>query len=141
MPLTYHPKPGALVVVDFDRAFRMPEMVKSRLCVVVSPAIKARKGLCTVVPLSTTAPHEIMPYHLEFMIPFDVSSHWSQGPVWLKGDMIYSVGFHRCSLVRLGKQGGRRVYQTEALPGDLFRRVRSCVLHGLGLSSLTKHLP
>lgn len=54
--------------------------------------------------------------------------------------MVYSVGFHRANLLHLGKADGKRVYQTTPLPLDLFRSVQKAVLHGLGMSDLTKHL-
>lgn len=43
--------------------------------------------------------------------------------------------------VRAGKDStGTRVYQTSVLNDDLFAVVKRCVLHGLGLSTLTKHV-
>jgi len=58
-----------------------------------------------------------------------------------QGGLVNAVGFHRLDLLRLGKDtDGRRIYQTTALPRDLMRTVRRCVLHGMGLSTLTKHL-
>jgi mRNA interferase MazF len=128
------------VLVDFDAAFKEPEMVKPRLCVVLSKPIQARPDLLTVVPLSMTVPDKVMPYHLEFEIPFELPPRWGKARRWLKGDMIYSVGFQRVDLLRLGKDGGKRIYQTATLPDDLFRSIQKAVLHGLSLSGLTKHL-
>ena len=53
-----------------------------------------------------------------------------------------AVGFHRLDLIRYEKDkfGGRRRYYTTPLSGDQIKKVRACVLHGLGLFSLTKHL-
>jgi len=139
--LSFHPRQGTIVRVDFDGAFKTPEMIKPRLCVVVSKPIQARTGLCTVVPLSTTPPGVVMPYHLEIEIPFALPERWGNTPRWLKGDMIYSVGFHRVDLLSLGKSPeGRRLYQTEALPAPILRQVQAALLHGLGLSELTRHL-
>lgn len=64
-------------------------MQKPRLCVVLSKPIKARVGLCTVVPPSTTPPDPAMPYHLEIDVPFALPEPWGNLPRWLKGDMIY----------------------------------------------------
>jgi mRNA interferase MazF len=140
MPVTYHPRQGCIVHVSFDEAFKEPEMVKSRLCVVVSKPIQARPNLCTVIPLSTTAPNKIMPYHYQLTIPFPLPDRWSAKTCWAKCDMIYSAGFHRVDLLRLGKESGRRIYQTECIPDESFRNLQRAMLHGLGLSYLTKHL-
>lgn len=141
MPVTYHPIQGSIVTVSFEPGFIVPEMVKRRLCVVLSPAMKSRAGLCTVVPLSTTPPSKQMPYHCKLSIQFDLPKEWGNTERWVKGDMIYSVGFHRVDLLRLGKdRSGKRIYQTRVLGDDDFQSVRRCVLHGLGLSALTKSL-
>jgi hypothetical protein len=42
--LKFHPKPGAILVCDY-RGFVEPEMVKTRLCFVVSPRLRKRKYL------------------------------------------------------------------------------------------------
>ncbi|MBZ0128516.1 MAG: type II toxin-antitoxin system PemK/MazF family toxin [Rhodobacteraceae bacterium] len=141
MALRYHPKQGSIVRVSFDDAFRAPEMVKPRLCVIVSKPIQARPNLCTVVPLSTTAPTVVMPYHCKLDIPFDIPMPWGNLTRWVKGDMVYAAGFHRVDLLRLGKDGkGQRIYQISTLPEDTLAQIQKCVLHGLGLSGLTKHL-
>jgi len=139
--LTFHPKQGTIVRVRFDGAFKEPEMVKPRLCVVISKPMKARPALCTVVPLSTTAPARIMPYHCELDIPFDLPDRWGRKRRWVKGDMVYSAGFHRVDLLLLGKdRSGKRIYQTRTLETTDMKMVQASVLHGLALSDLTKHL-
>ena len=141
MPIAFHPPQGAIVRVDFDAAFKVPEMVKPRLCVVLSKAMKARPGLLTVVPLSLTPPEPVMPYHVQLRVPFVLPKDWGDAPRWVKGDMVMAMGFHRVDLLRLGKAlDGKRVYQTRALPDDLLRQVQRAVLHGLALSELTGHL-
>ncbi|WP_104018266.1 type II toxin-antitoxin system PemK/MazF family toxin [Roseovarius nitratireducens] len=141
MALKFHPKQGTILRVRFDGAFKEPEMVKPRLCVVISKPIQARFGLCTVVPLSTTPPNKPMPYHCEIDIPFRLPDRWGQRTRWLKGDMVYSAGFHRMDLLLLGKdRNAKRIYQTQTLAAADMARVQACVLHGLSLSSLTRHL-
>ncbi len=55
--------------------------------------------------------------------------------------MVNAVGFHRVDLLCLGKdKDGKRIYQNQVLPDDMFKEVKKCILHGLGLSALTKHL-
>lgn len=116
-------------------------MDKKRLAIVLSPDIRARIKLVTVVPLSLTPPQKILPFHKQIDIPFVLPKEWGNVTRWIKGDMVNAVGFHRVDLLRLGKdRDGRRIYQLEVLPDALFTEVRRCVLHGMGLSALTKHL-
>lgn len=141
MPIKEHPPQGSIVTVDYSIGFKEPEMVKARLAVVLSPKIMARPHLCTVVPLSLTEPSTVMPFNKLIEIPFEMPKSWGNAERWIKGDMINAVGFHRVDLLRLGKTStGKRIYQMEALPDELFKIVRRCVLHGMGLSKLTKHL-
>ena len=138
MPIKEHPSPGTILICDFT-GMKEPEMVKRRPVVVISPKITARSGLCTVVALSTVRPGKIMPYHLELTLA--LPPPWDGGPNWLKGDMVYAMSFHRLDFVRLGKSfGGQRQYLYKPLPDMQMRAIRRCVLHGLGLSALTKHL-
>jgi len=138
MGLLYHPKQGALVLVRFDQSFKEPEMVKPRPCVVVSKAMKSRPNLLTVVPLSTTVPDPVMPWHAEIAVDLELPPRWARQTCWVKGDMLYAVGFHRADLFSLGRgPDGRRVYQNASLPMDTFRQVQRCVLEGLSLSHLT----
>ncbi|WP_417589305.1 type II toxin-antitoxin system PemK/MazF family toxin [Pararhodobacter oceanensis] len=141
MAIRFHPPQGTIVRVNFDGAFKTPEMVKPRLCVVISKPIKARPGLCTVVPLSTTVPNPRMPFHCLLSIPFELPERWRQIERWVKADMVYAAGFHRIDLLVLRKdRSGKRVYQTRTIPPEDLTRIQASVLHGLGLSSLTRHM-
>ncbi|MFZ4526570.1 MAG: type II toxin-antitoxin system PemK/MazF family toxin [Chlorobium sp.] len=90
MNLSYHPKQGTIVICDF-KGFVAPEMVKRRPVVIVSPRMRQREGLCTIVPLSTTPPNDSEAYHYKLYInpvlpkPYDAEFHW------VKADMIYTV--------------------------------------------------
>lgn len=139
LAITYHPPRGAIVRANFNQGFKVPEMVKPRLCVVVSPQIEARPGLCTVVPLSTSEPKVIQAYHYKFEIPFVMPKDWGNQPRWAKCDMICAVGFHRLDLLRLGKDDrGRRRYQTNVLSNRHLEEICNCILASLGLPPLTK---
>ena len=128
-------------MVNYEKGFKNPEMDKTRLAIVLSPDIKARVKLVTVVPLSLSEPENIHPFHQQIDIPFALPQRWGNQPRWIKGDMVNAVGFHRVDLLRLGKnRQGQRIYQMEALEEELFIIVKRCVLHGMGLSTLTKHL-
>ncbi len=141
MALTYHPARGSIVTVNFAPGFVPPEMVKLRLAIVLSPAIRARVGLCTVVPLSTTPPDKVMPYHCKYTVPFAMPKNWGNIERWVKGDMVTTVGWHRMNLLVLGKdKSGKRIYQQQVIDEADFVRIMRCTLHGMGLSALTKHL-
>lgn len=142
MAIREHPPIGTLLMCDFDQGFREPEMIKRRLVAVISPKIADRFGLCTVVSLSTSVPDPVMAYHCQIDVRPRLPDHYISDGVWVKGDMIYSVGFHRLDFVRLPKgPGGQRNYYTLPLSGENVNKIRKCVLSSIGLLNLTKHLP
>jgi mRNA interferase MazF len=142
MAINEHPLVGAVVLCDFNSGFRVPEMVKRRPAIVLSPKIFGRPGLCTVVALSTDPPDPVMPYHKQINLDPLLPAPWDSEGVWVKGDMINAVGFHRLDLVRLGKdRSGKRKYLLTPQCSENIKIVRKCVLTAIGLSVLTKHLP
>lgn len=141
MPPKFHPKQGSIVIVDYRTGFTPPEMVKRRLAVVLTPEMTDRPDLCAVVPLSTTQPLPMRPYHTELNIRFMLPKPWADTRRWVKGDMVAVIALNRIELLRFKQQqGGRRRYQTTCLDDITFKRVQRCALHGLGFSSLTKYL-
>ncbi|MAW99550.1 MAG: hypothetical protein CMN72_07855 [Sphingomonas sp.] len=140
MAIREHPKPGSILTCDYSVGFRVPEMVKRRPVVVISPKIMNRHHLCTVVALSTSEPDPVMPYHCQIDIRPQLPAPFQSDGIWVKGDMVNSVGFHRLDLIRLGTSNGKRQYLYDPIDADTLRRIRQCVLHGMGMSILTKHL-
>jgi mRNA interferase MazF len=141
MSIREHPPIGTVMLCDFNAGFKIPEMVKRRPCVVISPKIALRPGLCTVVALSTDAPYPIMPYHCQIDLRPELPEPWKSDGVWVKGDMVNAVGFHRLDLIRLGKDfGGKRQYLLTPLSVENIKKIRHCVLTAIGLGTLTKHL-
>jgi len=141
MAIREHPLKGSILYCDFNQGFTEPEMVKRRPIIVISPKIKGRDGLCTVVALSTTPPHPIMPYHAQLDINPPLPSYFDSKGVWIKGDMVYSVGFQRLDLISFGKDPtGKRVYYLSTISLDQLKIVQSCILRGMGMQTLTKHL-
>ncbi|MBM3084813.1 type II toxin-antitoxin system PemK/MazF family toxin [Chelatococcus daeguensis] len=139
MPLKFHPEPGTVLICDFDSGFREPEMVKRRPVVVISPRLKRRTGLVSVVPLSTTPPDPIEDYHCEVRMEPPLPKPFDSPTAWVKADMLYTVGFQRLELVRTGRdQYGKRKYLTPVLAPAELARIQHCVLVALGLSGLTK---
>lgn len=120
-------------------------MVKAnRPVVVLTPAMQGRENLVTVVALSTQKPNPVMSYHLE--IPkkcMPMLGRFQQGSSWLKGDMIYAVGFHRLDLIKLRQknpQTGKRVYFNNCLGRDRMKDVYACVLEAMNLGHITAHI-
>lgn len=92
MAIREHPPLGTLLLCDFGSGFKPPEMVKRRLVVVISPRIKARPGLCTVVALSTTLPKPVWPTTLSStsapacLIGWKATASGSRATWWPRSD-------------------------------------------------------
>jgi len=140
MGLQFHPKPGTIVICDFGQGFRVPEMVKRRPAIVVSPQIQGRPNLCTIVPMSTGIPKIKQSYHVE-LPNLVLPAPYDQGPNWVKADMIFASAYSRLDLIRSGNSpAGQTVYATLCLSDTDLRLVRAAMRYSLGLSKLTKHL-
>lgn len=141
MALAEHPPVGLILTCNFEPGFKEPEMVKRRPVVVISPKMRGRENVCTVVALSTTAPARAMPFHCQIDIRPRLPAHFDSDGVWVKGDMVYTVGLHRLDFIRLGKDAnGKRRYYTHSTSHDNLTEIRRCVLNGMGLGALTNHL-
>lgn len=113
--------------------FRPPEMVKRRPAIVVSPRLPHRDGLCSVVPISLTAPAHDVPYvvKLNFTEPLPVP--FDSPIAWAKCDLVAAVSFERLDLFRTARdQQGKRKYLTLKLSDEDFDRVKLGILCGLG---------
>jgi uncharacterized protein YifN (PemK superfamily) len=135
MAIQYPVGPGTILRCDYSRGgFKPPEMVKARPAIVVSPRLPHRDGLCTVVPLSGTAPDHQVPYvvRLEFEAP--LPSPFAFSVVWAKCDMLATVAFERLDLFRTERdQYGRRKYLHPKLSSDQLEKVQEGVMKALGL--------
>ena len=115
MAISFHPKAGMVLMCDF-RGMIAPEIVKVRPVVVISPSKLRRKGLCTVVPLSTTAPDPVELFHC--LLPGDPLRKGMS--TWAKCDLVQSVAVTRLDRIRVGK--GQ--YVCAAIPLDLLWELR-----------------
>lgn len=141
MPLNFNPPPGLILVCDYNTGFREPEMVKRRPVVVISPRLRQRSGLCTVVPLSGTPPDHEQDYHCCLEMKPLLPKPWDSKWFWVKGDMIATVAFSRLELVRGPKDfEGKRKYINQNVGAKNLFLIQKCVLCALGLSRLTKAL-
>jgi uncharacterized protein YifN (PemK superfamily) len=140
MTILFHPRPGAILLCDYT-GFRDPEMVKVRPVVVLSPRLRHRDQLCTVVPLSTTAPFSVENYHCCLAFDQPLPSPWHARECWVKADMLATVGFHRLDRIRLGRgPDGKRKFLDFVLPESELQKITEAVLYAIGLGRLTKHL-
>ena len=139
MPLQFHPEQGTIVICDF-KGFVPPEMVKRRPAVVISPRLRRRQKLCTVIPLSTTTPNPIEAYHHKLHIDPVLPSPYNAQVHWVKADMVYTVSFDRLFLPFEKKDGGKRIYDVRVIDKADIIKIQQCMLHGLGLTSLTDYL-
>jgi mRNA interferase MazF len=140
MAIHYHPEQGSILVCDFT-GFKAPEMTKRRPVVVVSPRLRRRSNLCTVVPLSTTDPSQVEPYHYRLHTipplpaPYDKPAHW------VKADMVYTVSFERLFLMRASKgPDGKRVYDQRVIDKADMIEIQVALLHAIGLARVTDSL-
>ena len=144
MPITIHPRIGQILLCDFSEGFKEPEMVKSkRPVIIISSELKGRNKLVTIVPLSTKRPDPIQPYH--YLLPrssLPMLGDFQENESWVKGDMLYTVAFHRLELIRLGTRNaqGKRTYYSNKLGREQMKEIYTCVLHGINLSRLVDHL-
>ncbi|MDX8383863.1 MAG: type II toxin-antitoxin system PemK/MazF family toxin [Ghiorsea sp.] len=140
MALNYHPEQGTIVICDF-KGFVQPEMVKRRPAVVVSPRLRSRGKLCVIVPLSTTPPSRVRPYHYKLHVDPVLPKPYSAKFHWVKADMVYTVSFDRLSLPFEGKdKSGRRSYDVRVIDDADMLKIQEAMLHGLGLTKLTDYL-
>ena len=129
--LTFQPKPGMLLICNFT-GFQAPEMIKVRPVVVISPRRRSGTRLCTIVPLSTTVPSPVEPFHHR-MDPRSLPSRFRVQDSWAKCDMVYTVALDRLDRVRL-RIGGRWTYCVPRVLGQDLDSIRRGVLKAFDLT-------
>lgn len=138
MALNFTPKKGQILLCDFEPGFKEPEMTKMARPVIV---LAAKHGLVTVVACSTVEPDKIQECH--YQLPrqsMPKCKHFMGRDSWVKGDMVYTVGFHRLTAVCIGKEAGRRIYHRDTLGREQMVAIHRCVLHGIGMGFLVHHV-
>lgn len=114
MGIPFHPQTGTIVICDYKSGFIVPEMVKRRPAIIISPRFRNRDCLCTVVPLSTTPPIPVMPYNYRIRVSPALPSPYDSEFHWVKADMISTVCLKRLFLPHRGKNAqGKRNYITQ----------------------------
>lgn len=142
MALLYHPRPGEILLCNYDTGFVAPEMTKRRPVVVVSPRLRRRDDLVAVVPLSTTCPVPVESHHCVIILAQPLPEPFDSPSMWAKCDMLATVARSRLDRFRAGRRisGGGRYYVSGQLDREQLTGIRRAILCGLGLSSLTVHL-
>ncbi len=131
------------MLCDFSQGFKEPEMVKaSRPVIILSGHIAGRQSLVTVVACSTVEPDVVRSHH--YKLPnrsMPKTKHFMGRDTWVKGDMVYTVAFHRLEAVCLGKgAGGKRIYFNDKLGKEQMNEIYKCVLNGIGMGFLSQHV-
>ena len=140
MGLKYYPRPGEILVCDYNTGFIEPEMTKRRPVVVISPRLRRRAGLVCIIPLSTTAPDPAEAHHCRLELASPLPRPFDSPVMWAKCDMLATVAHTRLDRFKAGRKEGARVFLSGALDADQLKAVKAAMLCGLGLSSLTIHL-
>ena len=134
MPIKYDLPPRTVLLCDYSKGgFREPEMVKRRPVIVISPRLRHRTGLMTVVPLSTTAPANLAAHHCQITLPQPLPGFPVQ-VCWVKADMIATVSFDRLDMFRTSRDPfGKRKYLTPRISEADFAATLACIRAALGL--------
>ena len=113
--------------------FKVPEMVKVRPVVVVSPRLPRRSEIVAVVPISLTEPMPLMPYQIRLSKNYHPSEA-DDLPCWAIADLVMNIGIYRLESFKVG----RRKWAAPQMTGDDLAAVREAVLHGLGMFPVAK---
>jgi len=83
--------------------------------------MKARYELVTIVPLSTTMPNKIMPYH--YYLPFNkpLPFPYNAPGMWVKGDMIYTFHFSRFNVPFSKDENGSKILDLRTVNAERIR--------------------
>jgi uncharacterized protein YifN (PemK superfamily) len=124
--LSFVPAPGSIVICNFE-GYLLPEMVKKRRVVVVSPMRPFKyvtDATVIVVPLSEVEPQPLLPWH--YGIP--AGRYAGLRMCWAKGDLVAHVGLMRMD--RIFHRGNWIIPVVNA--GDLLA-VRCAVASAVGV--------
>jgi mRNA interferase MazF len=124
---------SGVLICDFNTGFKAPEMIKRRPVVVISPRPRRSNQLCTIVPLSTTAPNPVEPFHHR-MDPRSLPGKLGRKETWAKCDMLATVSLERLDRVMAGKEpSGKRICVADPVTADDLEAIRRGVMTALGL--------
>ena len=126
----FRPNRGHVLMCDFT-FLEVPEMVKRRPVVIVSPRLARDPRLVTVVPVSTRA--SMLPYHPPLAAE-SLPPPFCRKPAWAKCDMLYTVSTARLDRIREKQPDGRlRWYGRHFVTEDDMRLIHKGIFAALGL--------
>ena len=140
MSLSYYPHPGEILLCDYRTGFIAPEMTKRRPIVVISPRLRRRLDLVTVVPLSTSPPDPVEDHHHKIVLAHPLPPPFDNPMMWAKCDMVAVVSKARLDRFKLQRGAGPRKWVAGKVAASDLKAIKAGVLCGLGLASLTIHL-
>ena len=126
--IKFSPKAGQIFICDF-KGFEVPEMVKTRPVIVISPKLPHRSQIVTIVPISLTPPIHKLPFAVNLAKNYSPDS--DDADCWAKCDMIMNLRLQRLSGFKIGR---RKYTYPQLTPSDL-QNVKSGVLSGLGFKT------
>nr|VFK66611.1 MAG: Uncharacterized protein YifN, PemK superfamily [Candidatus Kentron sp. UNK]VFK72098.1 MAG: Uncharacterized protein YifN, PemK superfamily [Candidatus Kentron sp. UNK] len=133
MSMPFHPHIGMVLICDFNTGFKALEMIKRRPVVVISPRLRRSSPLCTIVPLSTTVPNPVEPFHHP-MDPRSLPGKLAKRETWAKCDVLTTVSLERLDRVLVGKErNGKRIYAAGSVTVEDLAAIRRGVLFALGM--------
>lgn len=132
MALSYYPSPGEILLCDYGSGFIVPEMVKRRPVVVVSPRLRKRADLVAVVPLSTTPPNPVELHHCSITLAVPLPKPFEEPQMWAKCDMVATVSFERLNKPYVKTRQGRS-YRELVLEAADMAAIETCLRAYLGL--------
>lgn len=118
MALPYYPHQGEILICSFDDSAPGAEMIKRRPVIVVSRHETHSRKLCTVVPISTTAPHPARQWH-HSLAHYSIRGWQASAPMWAKCDMLATVSFERLDKPYVRTRHGRNYITHKLDPEDL----------------------
>lgn len=129
--IKFHPDPGTILICEFH-GMVVPEMVKRRPVITLSPRRRHGSNLVTVVPLSLTPPGTVQAYHFEIEVCPPLPAPYQSPKMWVKSDMVYTVSFSRLHVPFAGKDSsGKRVQDIRVLSIETLRQLRSSVCEAM----------
>ncbi len=139
MALRFQPTLGQILICDFPKEFAPPEMIKRRPVVCISPKLRNRYGVASVVPLSTTPPSKPSGFNVEILLDQPVCPDYPDLRCWAKCDMLYTLSYSRLNAPRVGKCQGKRQYNFLVLPPGTMCEIFTGVLAGMGIEGSVKY--
>ncbi len=126
------------MMCDFNTGFQPPENVKRRPVITLSRRRQDNAPLCTVIPISSTAPEVVRDFH--YKLPDGELPHFLRGNYaesWIKIDMIQTVAFFRLTLLWNGRDlHGDRRYDTSFIGREHRIEITKRILSRLSLVDL-----